>query len=62
MSITTIALLPLMAYILNLRLKSVYLILKKNNEDEKKKSEILYLALSVILIVFLFILSELIMP
>lgn len=61
MSITTIALLPLMAYILSLRLKSVYLILKKN-EVGKKKSEILYLALSVILIVFLLVLSELIMP
>lgn len=61
MNITTLVLLPLMAYILNIRMKNVYISYKKNIE-EKKLSEILLLMITVILIIALFIMSEIIMP
>jgi len=61
MNITTIILLPLMAYVLNKRIRSVYVTYNKNIE-ENKSMEIFFLLLTIGLIITIIIMSELFMP
>ena len=61
MNITTIALLPLMAYILRKRILSIQMTYKKNIV-ENKKTEILLLFFTISIIIILLILSEILMP
>jgi hypothetical protein len=61
MSLVTIALLPLMGYLLYLRINSISVTFKHNYE-EKKVSEIFLLLITILLIISIFILSEIVMP
>lgn len=61
MNITTIALLPLMAYVLRKRINSLQLTYRKNI-SKNKKSEFLLLFSTIAIIILLLIISEILMP
>ncbi|PTX58731.1 hypothetical protein C8N46_11239 [Kordia periserrulae] len=61
MSLVTIALLPLMGYLLYLRINSISVTFKHHYE-EKKTSEIFLLLITILLILLILFLSEIVMP
>ena len=61
MNITTIALLPLMAYVLHKRIKSLQLTYRKDI-SKNKKSELLLLFSTITIIILLLIMVEILMP
>ena len=61
MSFTTIALLPLMSYCLYVRIDRISATFK-HNQEEKKTSEIFLLLITILLIISIFVLSEILMP
>lgn len=60
MNITTIVLLPLMAYVLHKRLMSISLTYKENIK-ENKTTEVIFLLLTILIIISLLIISEILM-